>query len=96
MIETDKPITPTGDLPKSTFRTLRKLCAGGEPITLTVNDMATLEVTDVASLGAFLEFIDRLETITAVREGLKEIEDGKGLSLEEFKEAVRRKYGIPL
>jgi hypothetical protein len=96
VIETDTPIASAGDLPNSPIRTLRRLCASGEPITLTVNGTATVEVTDAASRGALIEFLDRLETIAAVREGLQEIEGGKGLTLEEFREAVKRKYGIPL
>jgi hypothetical protein len=38
--------------------------------------------------------VDRLETIEAIREGMKQIDEGQGMSLEEFKNAVHKKHGI--
>ena len=37
-----------------------------------------------------LELVDRLETIEAIRQGLDEINQGKGVSLEEARQASRR------
>ena len=44
----------------------------------------------------YANLVDRLETIEAIREGIRQIDEGQGMSLEEFKEAVHKKYGIPL
>ena len=57
---------------------------------------ANLAVEDATSLRLLVELVDRLETIEAIREGMRQIEEDQGMSLEEFKEAVHKKYGIPL
>jgi len=38
---------------------------------------------------------ERDEIAAAVGEGLKQAECGEGMSLEEFDQSMRRKYGIP-
>jgi hypothetical protein len=47
------------------------------------------------SFEVLLDLVDRLDCIETVRERLKDLDDGKGLSLEKAKDLVRKKYGIP-
>lgn len=75
---------------------LERLREAGEPIVLTINGSAELPVHDAGSLQRLLELVERLETIDGIRRGMKDLADGRGLSLEEFKEEVRIKHGIPL
>ena len=41
------------------------------------------------------ELIDRIETIEGVREGLRQVEEGRTASLEELDRRLRKKHGIP-
>jgi PHD/YefM family antitoxin component YafN of YafNO toxin-antitoxin module len=75
---------------------IRELRKAGQPVVLTINGKAELVVEDVGSLQKLLELVDRLETIESIREGMKDIEEGRMLNLEEFKDQVRKKHGIPL
>ena len=75
---------------------LRRLKEAGEPITISVNGKGTLRIADEGSYGMLLDLIDRLETIESINEGNKELDEGKGLSLEEVKEQAKQRYGISL
>jgi hypothetical protein len=83
-------------LQPSAMELIRQLRKAGQPVVLTINGTAELVVEDDGSLQKLLELVDRLETIESVRKGMRDLEEGRGLSLEEFKEQVRKKHGIPL
>ena len=87
---------PTIQVRPSIIEFIRELRKAGQPVVLTINGNAELVVEDAGSLQKLLELVDRLETIEAIREGMKDLEEGRGLTLEEFKEQVRKKHGIPL
>jgi hypothetical protein len=75
---------------------LRKLKDAGEPITISVNGRGNLVVADDGSYGMLLDLVDRLELIEVLKQNKKELDDGKGLSLEEVKEQAKNKYGYSL
>jgi PHD/YefM family antitoxin component YafN of YafNO toxin-antitoxin module len=74
---------------------LKQLRRTGRPLVLTVNGKAELIVQDAASYQELLEAVERLQTIEAIREGLKEMKAGKGKPAEKVLEEVRRKFRIP-
>ena len=76
-----------------TIYLLRRLKGAGEPITISVNGKGNLRIADEGSYGMLLGLIDRLETIEAINEGNKELDEGKGLNLEEVKEQARERCG---
>jgi hypothetical protein len=80
---------------RGAVQTLQQLRESGQDIVLTINGQAPLHVQDATSYQKLLELVDRLECIEALREGLKEVEEGKCLSLEQAKEALAKKHGIP-
>lgn len=80
--------------PLSIIPELQQLQAQGKPITVAINGKKKFQVQDAKTLQKLLDFVDWVETLEAVREGLEEMKAGKGISLEEFKEEVRQKYGI--
>ena len=96
MLDINRDIHPLTDFKRNTVEFLRQLKETGKPVVLTINGKAELVVQDAGSYQKLLELVDRLETIEAVREGMKEIEEGKGISLEEAKEQARAKHGISL
>jgi hypothetical protein len=75
---------------------LRQLKAAGEPITLSVNGKGNLAVADDALYGMLLDLVDRLELLEELKKSKNELNEGKGLSLEEVKEQARLKYGYSL
>jgi hypothetical protein len=62
---------------------------------LTINGKAELVVQDAKAYQRLLELAERIETIEAIRAGMKEFDEGKGVTLEEFRDYVRRKHDIP-
>lgn len=81
-------------LPSNPVLRLRILRESGEPITLRVNDQVTLQVEDDKSFQLLLELVDRVGVLEAVREGLKEAEEGKCIPWEQAKKELARKYGV--
>ncbi|HEV3236455.1 MAG TPA: hypothetical protein VGZ25_05675 [Gemmataceae bacterium] len=75
---------------------LDRLRQTGQPVVLTINGKAELVVQDAASYQKMLNQLERNETIKQVQEALDEINLGKGLSLDEFKQQVREKHGLPV
>ncbi len=83
---------------KAPLRIAPHLCdlhARGKPIVVTINGEKEFRVEDAKTFQKLLELVEWLETLEAVREGMDDIKAGRSLSLEEFKEEARRKYGIP-
>ena len=61
---------------------------------LTVNGKAELVVQDAESYRKLLDLVEDARALEAVRQGLADREAGRTISLDEFKEHVRRKHGI--
>ena len=81
---------------RNTLELIQQLKDAGQPIVLAICGKVELVVQDDNSFEQLLEVIDRVETIEAIRQGMKEIEEGKGVTLEEFREHVRQKHGISI
>ncbi len=96
MLDTSKKIDAQPGPKRDTVDLIHELQRTKQPIILTISGKAHLAVEDATSLRLLVELVDRLETIEAIREGIRQIDEGQGMSLEEFKEAVHKKYGIPL
>ena len=67
----------------------------GQPILLKVNDTEVYRLDDEGSIERLAHLVGRLESITAIREGLDEVNRGKTISLEEFEAKARSKHGLP-
>lgn len=94
MLDLNQDIDSLTNFKRNTAAFLRQLKKRGGPIILTINGKAELVVLDAKSYQKLLGLAERLETIEAIKEGMAEINDGKGLSLEEAKKRVRSKHGI--
>ena len=94
MLDTNRNI----DLPPSSegVRNLRQMKKAGESIVLTINGKVRLVVQDDPSYQMLESLVDRLDMLDALRESLKETNEGKGISLEQVKEEERQRYGISL
>jgi hypothetical protein len=88
-VNTRAKIDPVPDVQPNPVKLVRQLQETGQPAVLTINEEVKLVVQDPTSYQMLLELVDRLDTIEAIREGMKEIDEGKGLSLAEAMDQVR-------
>jgi PHD/YefM family antitoxin component YafN of YafNO toxin-antitoxin module len=96
MLDLKRDIDSLSNFKRNTVRFLEQLRESGEPVVLTINGKAELVVQDAKSYQRLLDLAERVEAMEAIREGMKELDEGKGISLEEFREHVKRKHRIPL
>ncbi len=64
------------------------------PLLLTVNGRAELVSQDAESYQALLDRLERAETVAAIRQGMKEFEEGKGRPAREALEQLLSSHGI--
>ena len=77
-------------------RFVQRLNETGQTIEITINNQRSLRVGDETSVRMLLDLIDRLEMMDELRLAGRELDEGKGLSLEQAKAQVQRKYGLSL
>jgi PHD/YefM family antitoxin component YafN of YafNO toxin-antitoxin module len=94
MLNLSKGIDSLSNFKRNTVRFLEQLRETGEPVVLTINGKAELVVQDAKSYQRLLELAERIETVESIRQGMQELDEGKGISLEEFREHIRRKHNI--
>jgi hypothetical protein len=75
---------------------LHQLDDQGEPIVISINGKVDLAVSDDRSFQMLVDLVDRLELLEVLKQAKKDLDEGKGLSMEEVKEQARVKYGISL
>ena len=64
------------------------------PLVLTVNGRAELVVQDAESYQLMLERLEHVETIAAIRQGMKDAEEGRMMPLAEAAARLRAKHGF--
>ncbi len=64
------------------------------PLVLTVNGRAELIVQDAESYQMLLDRLERAETVAAIRQGMEQLERGKGISLRQAERRLRKKHGF--
>jgi hypothetical protein len=94
MLEVKKGRAARAQDDPTTAQYVDRMAAEGRPITLCIHDRPPLMIKDERAYQMLWELIDRIETIEAVREGLVQMEQGRGLPLEELDRRLRKKHGI--
>ena len=94
------PIRPEDIHPLTEFLRNHREAVGrlretGRAEVLTVHGRAALVVQDAEAYQGLLELADQMETLIGIREGLESIEQGEGMSLDEFKRRFREKFPLP-
>jgi PHD/YefM family antitoxin component YafN of YafNO toxin-antitoxin module len=64
------------------------------PMVLTVNGRAELVVQDAQSYQGMLERLERAETLAAIREGIKQFQQGQGIPLDTAAKRLRKIHGF--
>lgn len=78
---------------RKTKATPESIAKSGDPLVLTVNGRAQAVLQDAQAYQRLLDRLDQLETLEAVREGYKDVQDGRTMSLtdaaKEFRSRLR-------
>lgn len=64
------------------------------PLVLTVNGRAALVVQDARSYQEMLDRLQQAETLAAIRQGLKQFQQGQGIPLETAAKRLRKIHGF--
>jgi hypothetical protein len=89
--ETDSLTNFAAD-PKRYLDRLRQM---GGPMLLTVDGEPGLVIQDATAYERFLDVVDRLETIAAVKEGLRDVAAGRTWPAQDALDELARKYDLP-
>jgi PHD/YefM family antitoxin component YafN of YafNO toxin-antitoxin module len=94
MLEVKKARAARAQEDPTTAQYVDRMEREGRPITLRVDDRPPLTIVDERAYQMLWELIDRIETIEAVRQGLRQVEEGRTLPLDELDRRLRKKHGI--
>jgi PHD/YefM family antitoxin component YafN of YafNO toxin-antitoxin module len=83
------------DFQRNTKMHITRLKETGQPTVLTVNGRAELVILAAASFQKLADQVERAEAIEGIRRGLDEANAGKGRSVNEAFESIRKKLRIP-
>jgi prevent-host-death family protein len=94
MVNLSEDIHPLTDFKRNTAGMVKRMKKTKRPLVLTVNGKAELVVQDAGSYQLLLERLDRLEAVQAIREGLKDMEEGRVHDARTALEALGTKLGL--
>jgi prevent-host-death family protein len=95
MVHLTQDIHPLTTFKRNTSGFVKRMKKTKRPVVLTVNGKAELVVQDASSYQSLLERLDRLETVEAIRRGLKDVEQGRVRDAREALEELRVKLALP-
>ena len=91
MINLSKDIHPLTNFKRNTAVFVKRMKKSRRPVVLTVKGKAEIVIQDAGSYQTLLDRIDELETVAAIRRGLKDAEAGRVTPLDE---AVSKRHGL--
>ena len=86
MLNISRDIHSLSSFKRNTLEFIEQMKQTGEPVILTVNGKAELVVQDAESYQKLLDALERLEAIAGIKQGLQDVEAGRTVSMEEFKQ----------
>lgn len=79
---------------RNTKQYVQQMEESEKPIVLTVNGEAQLVVQDAKAYQKLLDRLEYAESVAALREGIQEIEQGRGIPAKQALRELGRKHGI--
>jgi prevent-host-death family protein len=76
---------------RNTSEYVKRIKENRNPLVLTINGKAEIVVQDAESYQRMIELLDRVETVQAVREGLKSVTQERTMSLDRFDKRLRKR-----
>ena len=95
MVNLIEDIHPLTDFKRNTSEFVKNMKKTKRPVYLTVNGKAELVVQDAQSYQTILNRLDEMETIEAIRLGMKDAAEGRVRPAREALEELRQKLGVP-
>jgi PHD/YefM family antitoxin component YafN of YafNO toxin-antitoxin module len=95
MPETVQPAESLSNFAADPSRYLRTMRESGKPLVLTLEGQEPLVVLDASSYQRLVETVDRLETIAAVKEGLRDVDAGRVWPARKVLDEIARKHRLP-
>ena len=83
------------DFQRKTKEHLKRLERSKRPLVLTLNGRAKAVVLDAASYERMVAIVEHAETLSAVAEGLEDVQRGRTKPARAFLEEMRRKHKLP-
>jgi prevent-host-death family protein len=87
-------IQPLTEFKRNTAGIVKKMKKTGRPLVLTVNGKAELVVQDAKTYEELRGRLDRLDAIEAIRQGLKDAEEGRIHDARTALERLGKKLGL--
>jgi prevent-host-death family protein len=94
MLDVSRDIHSLTDFKKNTSQFVEQLKQTGEPVVLTINGKAELVIQDAAAYQKLRQVAEDARVLEGIRQGIGDMNAGRTISLDEFKEHVRTKHGI--
>ena len=94
MLDVSHDIHSLTDFKKNTSEFISQLKQTGEPLVLTINGKAELVVQDAAAYQKLRQVAEEARVLEGIRQGIDDMNAGRTVGLDEFKERVRTKHGI--
>jgi len=94
MLDVSRDIHSLTDFKKNTSPFVEQLKQTGEPVVLTINGKAELVIQDAAAYQKLRQVAEDARVLEGIRQGIGDMNAGRTISLDEFKEHVRTKHGI--
>jgi prevent-host-death family protein len=94
MLNISRDIHSLTDFKKKTSEFISQLKETGEPVVLTINGKAELVVQDAAAYQKLRQAVEEARVLEGIRQGIEDLNAGRTMSLDEFKEHARTKHGI--
>jgi len=95
MVDRKPDIRPMTEFKRNTAGLVKRMKQTKRPILLTVNGKAEVVVQDAGSYQQMLERLDHLEAVEAIRQGLKDVEEGRVHDAREALSKLETKLGLP-
>ncbi|MBE9046854.1 type II toxin-antitoxin system Phd/YefM family antitoxin [Pleurocapsales cyanobacterium LEGE 10410] len=84
MLDLTKDIRSLTEFKRNTTELVDNLKRTKHPLVLTVNGKAELVVQDAQSYQELLEAAELIETLKGIKQGLKQMKEGRGKTAESF------------
>lgn len=88
--------TTLAELAGQASRFVQELRETGEPVVVAVEGGAELIVQDAAAYRRLLDEVEEARAVEGIRRGLADCAAGRTMSLDAFREHVRRRHGLPV
>ena len=88
-------IRSLSDFKRNSREFLEQMRETGNPVVPTINGKAEVVVQDAASYQKLLNYIDQMEALEGIKEGLADVEAGRVTPLEKFEKDFRKRHAIP-